>query len=115
MSNEENIVRVRANTFQSNVANTLNSFVMKLKPEDAVTMAKELEANGNGTTLFLSIFENESKFEDGPATYLSTSIGIIETEEQPAKFKSNDSKKADARSNTSKAVGRSFGGRSNRR
>ena len=53
--------------------------------------------------LFLNTFENKSKFDDGPATYLSSNIDIRE-DDVDRKFQSRDSKRSSNRQSVASEV-----------
>lgn len=86
MSNQESEqFRVRANTFEVKDPSGAYGFVLKIKPDELADLVKELSDEAysdNGATIFLNIYENESKFDEGPEFYLSSTLSPIPTEEQ---------------------------------
>lgn len=86
MSNQESEqFRVRANTFEVKEPSGAYGFVLKIKPDELAELVEELgdEAyNEHGATIFLNIYENESKYDEGPEFYLSSTLSPIPTEEQ---------------------------------
>lgn len=106
----ENQPRVRATTFDIKNSDARNGFVMKFRPEAVEQFIDELEVaakegGDEGVTMFVSVYENESQYDDG-GTYLSTTFGAIATEpyEKGNDKRSNESKRGAARSKAKGAV-----------
>lgn len=97
----------RANTM-SEKGDRVGGFVLHFSPERSAELASALQelSEGNGAALFISAFENESKFKEGE-TYLSVSIGL---EQSDVEFKAAQPMS----SNKSKGKFGNKGGGSNR-
>lgn len=106
MSNDT--FRVRATTHSVKDPKGLAGYVLKIKPEDVSALVDELSGQGygeTGATLFLNVYENESQYEDGNATYLSSTIGAQITEKLESKGATGRSgKQATSRNAASKSV-----------
>lgn len=107
-----NVLRVRAkrtSKIKNLVDGQIAGYVLKLDPESLKDLIEEFQGGDyveHGATVFVNIYENESKFNDGPKTFLSTTLGI-----EPNFPLDDTSKVASNRSQISKDAEKAFGSR----
>lgn len=116
MSQQEQTSRtlVRTNkTFNANNKDAASSYVLKFDVERAEDLIAAIEqaasAGEEGVTIFATVYENESKFEDQD-TYLSTVLDIQTTVPYTKTEKAESN-----RNSTRKKLDKNFRGRSNNR
>ncbi len=108
----------KVNTKSMNNPKGKHGFIFKLKPEQIDELLVGLKAIGEkeDAAVFVNIYENESKFSDGPATYLNSTISVEVDQGAPVQGSGNQTN-SDSRGSESsgESVEKAFTGGGSRR